>query len=65
MNLQFLNCWLYTKESGLVKNIILELGMYCFSPNYYNYVLVIKMTTANKDIKWVNRYFLIFFEFGK
>ena len=35
-----------------VKNIILELGMYCFSPSYYNYVLVIKMTTANKDIKW-------------
>ena len=47
-----LNCWLYTKESGLVKNIILELGMYCFSPSYYNYVLVIKMTTANKGIKW-------------
>ena len=52
MDLEFLNCWLYTKESVLVKNIILELGMYCFSPSYYNYVLVIKMTTANKDIKW-------------
>ena len=52
MNLEFLNCWLYTKESALVKNIILELGMYCFSPSYYNYVLVIKVTTANIDIKW-------------
>ena len=52
MNLEFLNCWLYTEESGLVKNIILELGMYCFSPSYYNYVLVIKMTTANKGIEW-------------
>ena len=62
--LEFLNCCLYTKESALVKNIILELGMYCFSPSYYNYVLVIKMSTANKDIQWLNRYLLIFFKFG-
>ena len=59
-----MNCCLYTKESALVKNIILELGMYSFSPSYYNYVLVIKMSTANKDIKWLNRYLLIFFKFG-